>query len=712
MRIRKTLIVLILLAPLFLWIPQIFNFAYPLNSDYSDLTITHFPNLVFLRQSINTYQEIPLWSNTILSGYPFASNPLSGLWYPPGWLLLILPLPLGFNILILLHLFWGGIGMYCFLRKNNFGEYPSLIGALIFELMPKLFAHYFAGHITLVFAISWTPWLLYLETSKYANLKSNRKRYLIGVVIGIIALADVRWVAYSGLLWVAFSLKGLLNNKKMKLGKEIFVWVFESAAEGVIAFLIAAPLLLPLIQYIQLSTRSWLTSSDILFLSLPPVYLTGLIFPDIGRYAEWTIYPGALAVVTLVWGIFIPEFRKQNKFWIALLFLSVVFSLGSNIPFMEIIAEIPGMNMLRVPPRALFISGIAFSILTASGVEMLQKSKNIKKPIIPLIVAGAFSLFLFLGLWWLNGIFSIEFLWGAAAVVVFSMIIIVKQESRISPNCWMILLLPVIVLDLAGINYAGADYKPAPRVLSEGANLANFIHNQSGTFRVYSPSYSLPQHTAALFEIELADGIDPMQITSYVEFMERATGVPVDGYSVTVPPYATGDPKLDNKSFLPDIRKLGLLNVRYILSEFDVNMDGLKLLRVFGSTRVYENSEYYPRYWVQPSESESKSEIFPVKSISISPNRMELMAEGPGLLVLSEVNYPGWRATVDGDEVDIILVDQILRGVRLSEGNHEIVLNYHPRLLLIGMIISGITWLFLFLSWIFFKGSSIENSST
>ncbi|MCJ7623168.1 MAG: YfhO family protein [Anaerolineaceae bacterium] len=646
-----------------------------------------------------------------MSGYPFAANPLSGLWYPPGWLLLLSPLPLGINILILLHLFGGGLGMYCFLRKNKISAYSALIGAIIFELMPKLFAHYFAGHISLVFAISWTPWLLFLETSRNEAPSSHRKRYLTGVILGIIALADVRWLAYSGLLWIGFSLKKYSGKKKLVLGKEIFMWVLDVTSEGVIAFLIASPLLLPLLQYIQLSTRSWLTSADTLFLSLPPVYLMGLIFPDIGRYAEWTIYPGAMAFLTFVWGIFVSEFRKQNKFWLIVLFLSLVFSLGENIPFMGLIAEIPGMNMLRVPPRMLFISGIAFSILTASGAEMLASNKIKKKIIFPLFATAIFSLFLFLGLWWINNSFSIEFLWGAVALILFSVIIILKQTLRIGQKFWVILLVPFIVLDLAGINYASADYKSAPLVLSEGANLANFLQKQPGTFRVYSPSYSLPQQTAAIFEIELVDGIDPMQISAYVDFMEGASGVPVNGYSVTVPPFITGDPKNGNKSFIPDIQKLGLLNVKYILSEFDLNIEGLKLLRLFGSTRVYENTKYFPRAWVQTSDSVSKKETaLPVKSISISPNRVNILAEGPGLLVLSEINYPGWRATMDGVDVGIVLVDQLLRGIQLQEGNHEIIMSYRPRLLLIGVIISGFTWIFLLLRLILFKGSSIESS--
>ena len=41
---------------------------------------------------------------------------------------------------------------------------------------------------------------------------------------------------------------------------------------------------------------------------------------------------------------------------------------------------------------------------------------------------------------------------------------------------------------------------------------------------------------------------------------------------------------------------------------------------------------------------------------------------GEALLVLGDVYYPGWKASVDGDEVPIERVDYLLRGVRIGPG--------------------------------------------
>ena len=45
---------------------------------------------------------------------------------------------------------------------------------------------------------------------------------------------------------------------------------------------------------------------------------------------------------------------------------------------------------------------------------------------------------------------------------------------------------------------------------------------------------------------------------------------------------------------------------------------------------------------------------------------IDATSRGAGMLVLSDLNYPGWKADVDGQEVDIERVNYLMRGVPLA----------------------------------------------
>jgi hypothetical protein len=60
------------------------------------------------------------------------------------------------------------------------------------------------------------------------------------------------------------------------------------------------------------------------------------------------------------------------------------------------------------------------------------------------------------------------------------------------------------------------------------------------------------------------------------------------------------------------------------------------------------------------------------------PGEVRVSAMGPGLLVLTDSWYPGWRATVDGVEAEILRADATFRGVVVGEGSHDVVFRYRP----------------------------------
>ena len=80
------------------------------------------------------------------------------------------------------------------------------------------------------------------------------------------------------------------------------------------------------------------------------------------------------------------------------------------------------------------------------------------------------------------------------------------------------------------------------------------------------------------------------------------------------------------------------------------------------------------------------------------PNRLLIETDAPTatVLVVSEIFYPGWEATVDGGRAPILLTDYLLRGVALPAGQHQVEMRYTAPAARTGALISVCTLLLLF----------------
>ncbi len=699
-----------LLLPILVLVPFLEDFLFLPGAAYTDLLISHYPNALFLRQSLTTWHQIPLWSDNILSGYPFAADPLSGLWYPPGWLAVILPLPLAFNLTVALHLILAGAGAYLFLRSERLVPWAAVLGAVTFEAMPKFFAHIAAGHVTLIYAVAWTPWLLWAERRQRLASNIPRFRFFPAIFLALIALADPRWVPFTGALWAAYSLAmvGLpdaVHDSDAPSTLQAKIWVYlkwlgrflgNIAVQATVAACLAAPLLLPLMQFTSLSTRAGMKVQDFFTFSLPPEKLFGLLFPNPSGNAEWTIYPGGLTLVAGLFVVAVPRRVGLKWFWLGVAVLSILYSLGSYMPFLNFLAFLPGLDLLRVPSRAMFLACFAFSVLTAYGAQLLLESRpdlSLKRiPAANLLLAAIATLTILLlgGTYYLGGILPWNYLLGCAAILAAIGWLILRRNNWIPGSVFALGAIVLVLANLSVVDRLSIDPRPAAQVLSPAEDAASYLASQGNLFRIYSPSYSIPQQTAALFGLQLADGIDPLQLSNYTNFMQHATGVPMNTYSVTLPPFATGDPEADNSTDRPDPQALGLLNVRFVVSEFDLPVDGLVLRARLGSTRVYENEAARPRAWIEGSPATPTVPGASVAVLRWSPNQIDLFASGGGRLVLSEMAYPGWQVWVDGHRAENLTAYGLLRAVELPPGEHRVTYLFRPTSVYLGLTLTAI----------------------
>ena len=69
-----------------------------------------------------------------------------------------------------------------------------------------------------------------------------------------------------------------------------------------------------------------------------------------------------------------------------------------------------------------------------------------------------------------------------------------------------------------------------------------------------------------------------------------------------------------------------------------------------------------------------------VRMTAYKPNHLEYEAysQTGGVIVFSEIYYPGWTATVDGQPAELGRVNYVLRALNIKPGKHVVALDFHP----------------------------------
>lgn len=232
--------------------------------------------------------------------------------------------------------------------------------------------------------------------------------------------------------------------------------------------------------------------------------------------------------------------------------------------------------------------------------------------------------------------------------------------------------------------------------------------------------------------IQDIQGYNPLQNQRYVDYMAAMNGQPQEYHSSNVLPTGLNSPMLD------------LLNARYLVVTADVAPGWPDLLHLNQQyrtvyldeyARILENPHALPRAWiVHEAEQVARGEALnlmtsgsidlrqtavletnppdlavpsdpsadSVTVVEYAPDEMTftVSSDAAGIMMLSEIYDTGWRAYVDGEEVDVLAADHALRAVPLPAGEHTVELRYDPLSLRAGLVISGVTALAMLGTWL------------
>ncbi len=685
-----TQIILIFLFGLVLCMPLVIHpnwLPMPLIDQTTDLLITHLPISQQVNFVISHFQQIPLWNSFQFSGQPLAADPLSGYFYPPNWILFLFPVPITFNFLFYLHIVWSGIGVYFFLKKKDLHNLSALFAALCWMGTPKLIGYIAGGQVSTIFALSWLPWLL-ISCDWLIQDLSLRKTLITSCLSAIVFYADIRWGFYIVLFAAIYVItrSSSYKNQWKNLILPLVSW-------GGSLLIFTAVISMPLIEFMQYSRRANLSIEELNFMSISPESLIGIFAPQVGIYYEKIIYFG---IITLILSLI--SIKKQHWFWIITIVMSSFYSLGANTFFYPaIVKAFPFLTWLRVPSRAWFFVVFSLAILSGYGLERLIKqeySKKFKKAFLQsAIFFSLLAVSLSIGIKYMVGFVPIGMVIMVISVVVSFVVLSRIVFKRKSGNDQFLLIIILLFGELVYINSTILKAVPVP----PKTELVKWLESQPGLFRVYSPSYSFPMPNY----LQQANGVDPMHLETYSGFMREASGISTGKYSVSLPDIYI-DSQTPNSikvlSQYPDSKLLGLLNVRYLAANYELKSKNLKKINQFDNTYLYETLDVKDRAWFEGGTAEI---------LNWSPNNISIKTNGKGgRLILSEIDYPGWVAKVDGNSIPIEPYQGLLRSISISPGNHVVQFVFLPVRFFVGGIISLAGWLGLIL---FVKNNIIKH---
>ncbi len=304
-------------------------------------------------------------------------------------------------------------------------------------------------------------------------------------------------------------------------------------------------------------------------------------------------------------------------------------------------------------------------------------------------------------------------------------------SKRLSRSVFQAAFILLAVLDL-GLVVGFSRPAWSREAVFNGAEPARFFQQDKSLFRILMVEDSkTPYHKMFLvseenmnYHLATPDGYEYFYYKPYLRFYEWLTLRSEGAVGAYVHPL---------HHFQPDLADF--LNCKYFLtSSFNTSLDGqagYKKVWENPDYKVYENENVLPRAFVvydaisfpterqigayiQAHPARLKSEVvlmgsetsagdqtpsLPRSEATIekyTPEEVTLSAQldHDGYLVMTENNYPGWNAEVDGKKTPILKADYTFRALRLSAGKHAIRLWFDPVSLKVGLWASLATLVF------------------
>jgi hypothetical protein len=686
---------------------------------YRDFGLFGYPVAHFARESF-WRGEIPFWNPLNNCGLPFMAQWNTMVFYPGALLYLLAPLPWALNYFCLLHLFLAAAGMYSLAEAWTKNRFAASVAGLVFAFNGlTLHTLMWPNNIA---ALAWMPWVVLTAQRAY---REGGNRVVLAILAGALQLFTgapevilLTWLTV-GALWLGDLAMGEIPRS------QTFVRLLLC---GIMAAAIAAVQLLPFLELLRESRRSAGYSDA--YWSMPLwgvvnffVPLFGCTPSQLGVYSQdaqqWTssYYVGIGALALAVIG---ARFRGPARVLSVLAVLGIIFAMGdAAFVYLGLKKLLPVLGYERFPVKWLILTVFAVPLLAAFGIDRLDQLKYRKGLLLGIgtafgaIIAGAlivsflrpiggasptttlasgFSRLVFLAVTLMLAGYS-----GAnvrrETFLRLGLLLVVgtdalthapRQNPPVSTIAYAPIQFPMTSLPVMGESRAMI---AAPmQLIMQGAATADPVEAYLGYRRALFANCNLPDNVPQVYGF----------FSMYVRDTEA---VIAHLYKYTVPP----EPLLEflGVSRISDPQTLFVWHNRTnYLPLVTAGQRPIVMTTSNAMAGIFSN-QFDPRRQVYLSpEADSAVKGLNFANAQIVSSKVEherisavVEAAGTAVVVIAQAFYPAWKASLDGNPVQLLKANCGFQAVVVPAGRHQLTIQYQDRMFLTGAVISTLSLL-------------------
>ena len=681
------------------------------NASAVDIWTEFFPWRLELKQSL-ARGEWPLWKASNLTGVPFAANAQSAPYSPFTLLALLLPAAVSMTYTATMAMFVAALSAFLLARELECGEGAALIAAAGWGFASSIVLYNLTA---MGFTTAYAP-LLLAATRRVVHRPSIHAGALLMIVLALQVLAGhPESLFLNVLVGAAYGVFELVRLRRNPLRA-----IATAVAAGVVALLLCAIFLLPLIEAIPQSIEYLMKKEGLanvrhgearqrVLASLatnvfPFLHVRHWESPKLGYVGAETAAVGSIVLALAVYAMW--RRRSAETYFFALTALFCILTGARWAPIADTLHRLPLFD-IALHDRLAFHGALCLVILAALGVERLQHRAAAATFAIVFVILA-------IGTFWLQrnvvlAVTSVDYgRYRVLAELVFlgAAALFLAFRSRMTIPVLLALLVGQRALsevDTFGTYPARAAYPPI--------ELLAPLENVREPFRLVGRGLALPPEINIFYDLEDPRGYEALTLAQFAKtwplwsqrygiWFNRVDDLTAPILSLMNVRFAIQSAALDVPRgwnvIARDATSLLLENpaaLERIFIPQRVSLSGASTEEVTGRMALVD--EFRSMAWItsrEKGERENGPGTITLRSRSRGGEyRFDAAMQREGFVVITDASWRGWQAFIDGKRVPLHRANAAFLAIQVPQGQHAVRLVYRPASFVRGRIISFTT---------------------